>query len=288
MSTNNQTDPTDPTSSTNNPGPRQFLNNLVGTVENPSVIVIVFFIIIFFFIVFSFLGGSSSEQGSNSSSSSSISSILYLFIIFAIIYALYIFVGINVFQKISQLIFLKRDVNLNLDFSIDKNRFKKSVVPQLKFKPQTFNIPGNTYNYTDAKALCTAYGARLATYEEVEDTYNSGGEWCNYGWSSDQMALYPTQKTTYENLQKIPGHERDCGRPGVNGGFIENPETKFGVNCFGYKPKITQEEQDLMANSPPYPINQKDIELENRVQYWQENIKDILVAPFNHDNWSKL
>jgi hypothetical protein len=285
MSANNQSDPT---SSTNNPGPPPVLNNLFGTVENPSAIIIVFFIIIFFFIVFSYLGGSSSEQESGSNSSSSMSSILFLFIIFAIAYALYIFFGINVFQKISQLIFLKRDVNLNLDFSIDKNRFKKSTVPELKFKPQTFNIPGNTYNYTDAKALCTAYGARLATYEEVEDAYNSGGEWCNYGWSSDQMALYPTQKSTYENLQKIPGHERDCGRPGVNGGFIEDPETKFGVNCFGYKPKITQDEQDLMANSPPYPINQKDIDFENRVQYWRDNIKDILVSPFNHDNWSKL
>jgi hypothetical protein len=39
-------------------------------------------------------------------------------------------------------------------------------------------------------------------------------------------------------LQKIKGHEHDCGRPGVNGGYIANPLVKFGVNCYGNKRKI--------------------------------------------------
>ena len=51
--------------------------------------------------------------------------------------------------------------------------------------------------------------------------------------------LFPTQKKLYDKLQKIPGHENDCGRQGVNGGYIKNPHVKFGVNCYGKKPKKT-------------------------------------------------
>ena len=43
----------------------------------------------------------------------------------------------------------------------------------------------------------------------------------------DQMALYPTQKKTYNKLQTIKGHEHDCGRPGINGGYIANPKCEI-------------------------------------------------------------
>jgi hypothetical protein len=158
----------------------------------------------------------------------------------------------------------------------------------MKFTQEVFNVPGNYYVYEDAKALCSAYGARLATYQEVEKTYDKGGEWCNYGWSEGQMALYPTQQTTWDGLQKIKGHENDCGRPGVNGGFIKNPALKFGANCYGYKPKMTPLEEDIMANATPYPKTKKDIAIEKRTDYWKERLPEILVSPFNYKNWSKL
>ena len=31
-------------------------------------------------------------------------------------------------------------------------------------------------------------------------------------------------------MQKIEGHEHDCGRPGVNGGYIANPNVNFSRN----------------------------------------------------------
>ena len=163
-----------------------------------------------------------------------------------------------------------------------------STVPEIRYTEQVFNIPGNYYGYEDAKTLCTAYGARLANYQEVEDAYNKGGEWCNYGWSDGQMALFPTQTTTYNNLQKIKGHEHDCGRPGVNGGYMANPHLKFGVNCYGYKPKINQEEEQLMQATSPYPKTEKDILFEKRVDYWKSKLGDILVSPFNYNTWSKI
>ena len=100
------------------------------------------------------------------------------------------------------------------------------------------------------------------------------------------MALYPTQYEKWENLQKIKGHEHDCGRPGVNGGYIANPNVRFGVNCYGYKPEITPEESDLMQNTSIYPRTKKEIDFEKRVDYWRNKLPEILVAPFNNNNWS--
>jgi hypothetical protein len=102
------------------------------------------------------------------------------------------------------------------------------------------------------------------------------------------MALFPTQAETYKNLQKIPGHEHDCGRPGVNGGYIANPNVRFGVNCFGYKPEMTAVEEELMENTTPYPLTEKDIMMEKKVEYWKKKLPDILVSPFNYNNWTKI
>ena len=98
---------------------------------------------------------------------------------------------------------------------------------------EVFHIPGAYYTYDDSKAICKAYGGRLASYNEIEEVYNDGGEWCSYGWSKDQQILYPTQKKTFDRLQKIPGHEHDCGRQGVNGGYVSNKNARFGVNQIG-------------------------------------------------------
>lgn len=151
--------------------------------------------------------------------------------------------------------------------------------------PEVFNIPENDYVYADAKAVCAAYDARLATYKELEDAYNKGAEWCNYGWSEGQMALFPTQQKTFDELQDIPGHENNCGRPGINGGVMPDPKLRFGVNCFGQKPAITDAEKLRMENDPIYPKTAADIAIEEREQYWRSRLPDVLVAPFNHTSW---
>jgi hypothetical protein len=182
-----------------------------------------------------------------------------------------------------------------LDINVDNNPdalipsvLDASTVPRIRRKKQVFNIPENQYTYGDAKAMCTAYDARLATYKEVEDSYNSGGEWCNYGWSDGQLALFPTQQSTYDVLQGVEGHKNDCGRPGVNGGFIDNKNVRFGVNCFGYKPKMSSEERRLMDSATPYPQSAKDIAFQSRVDYWKTKISEILVSPFNYDSWGRV
>ena len=102
---------------------------------------------------------------------------------------------------------------------------------------EVFNVSNNVYSYEEAQKVCSAFDASLATYDQIEHSYKNGGEWCNYGWSDGQMAFFPTQKKTWETLQKSEGTKHACGRPGINGGFIDNPYVRFGANCYGKKPK---------------------------------------------------
>jgi hypothetical protein len=259
---------------------------------NPSIIIILAIVLILYFVLVMHLGYNllpSSSEDSVSNSGSNTIAILFVafFAILIIINGLQYFFGVDIIAQLKNLF----TGNPEVDIIVDKSRLdvaKESTVPQIFINKQVFNIPENDFVYPDAKALCKAYGARLATYEEVEDSYNNGAEWCNYGWSEGQMALFPTQQKTFDKLQKIEGHENDCGRPGVNGGYIANPALKFGVNCYGYKPRMTKEEEELMANKQIYPKTLKDKAMENRVKYWKDKLTEILVSPFNQTSWSKL
>ncbi len=162
------------------------------------------------------------------------------------------------------------------------------IPSEIMFGDQVFNIPSNSYTYNDAVALCKAYGAKLANYKQIENAYKEGGEWCNYGWSDDQMALFPTQQATWDKLQTIKGHENDCGRPGINGGYIANPNVRFGVNCYGNKPEITQDEQSMLDNGFQPPMTKQDKKINQKVQEFQQYLDTIVVSPFNYNTWSKI
>ena len=258
------------------------------SVINPSALILLCLVIISYFVLFFYLGNNSdTTYGSNETTSGEnilVIIVITIFIILIIINAFQYFFSINVIASITGLFSENPQVNI----VVDQSKYTKSVVPEIKLKKQVFNIPGNYYDYENAKALCQAYGSNLATYEQMENAYNNGADWCNYGWSNGQMGLFPTQQKTYNNLQKISGHENDCGRPGINGGYIANPNIKFGVNCYGYKPRITPEEENLMASTTPYPQTKKDIKFQEQVDYWKNQISEILVSPFNYNNWSRI
>ena len=151
---------------------------------------------------------------------------------------------------------------------------------------QVFNISNNLYSYEDAQHICTAYGARLANYDEIEDAYNHGAEWCNYGWSEGQMAYFPTQKSTWDTLQKDPANKNKCGRPGINGGYMDNKFLRFGVNCFGKKPKPTPAELAMMNQT--LPKNAEQSVVDKKVAFWKKNADALLkLNSFNHKQWSE-
>jgi hypothetical protein len=263
------------------------INNLLS---NPSVIIIIVIVLILYIILFMSLGNSSppppSDPVSNSGSGMITIILVAFFVVLIIINGLQYFFGVDIIAKIKNLFTGSPEIDITVDTS--RADAAKNDVPQILLRPQVFNIPENNFVYPDAKALCSAYGARLATYEEIEESYRDGGEWCNYGWSEGQMALFPTQQKTFDELQKIEGHENDCGRPGVNGGYIANPALRFGVNCYGYKPRMTSTEEELMATEPLYPKTLKDQAMENRVNYWKDKLSEVLVSPFNQNTWSRL
>ena len=165
---------------------------------------------------------------------------------------------------------------------------------------EVFNISNNIYTYDDAQAICKSYDASLATYDQIEKAYNNGAEWCNYGWSDGQMILFPTQKKTWEKLQAVDAnqgcnsngtsHKNDCGRPGINGGYIANPYVKFGVNCFGKKPEPTEGDTARMTakQNQTYPKTPKEVELEKKVDNWKQNPdKFIHMNSYNTTSWNK-
>ena len=272
--------------------PVNMYNNLNKLITNPTVIIIIFLIIVAFVVLSSTsssLGNNSfniRDMGSSSSSNNMVGTIIIITLtILILVNAFQYFFSVNIVAYIKGLFTDKAKI----DIVVNENNIKPSPnIPEIKFRKQVFNIPGNDYTYENAKAICSAYGAQLADYNQVEKAYNNGAEWCNYGWSQDQMALFPTQVQTYNKLQKIEGHEHDCGRPGINGGYIANPNVRYGVNCYGYKPEIDEEEQELMEDTTPYPESNKDLALKKRVDYWKNHIDDILVSPFNYNTWGEL
>ena len=267
---------------------------LDSTSVSTRIVIIVTFIVVLLLYLFLFSslgnkgagdgGGGGAGAGGEPSGKRTLEIILWsIFIILLIINGFQYFFNVNITAAIKDIFTDKPKVDLTIQQEPDEN-----VVPELKLVKEVYNIPDNKYSYDDAKAICQAYGGGLATYNQVESAYNKGGEWCNYGWSDDQMILFPTQKKTWDKLQTIEGHENDCGRPGINGGRINNPNARFGVNCFGYKPIITPAEQDSMLNTPIYPVSMKDKELQQKLEYWKKKVPDILVSPFNKNSWSIL
>jgi len=148
------------------------------------------------------------------------------------------------------------------------------------FHVDATEVDGTGFTYDDAPAVCAAFESELATLEQVMEAYSKGAEWCNYGWTAGGMALYPTQKATWEALQKELDTERRtrCGRPGVNGGYMD-PLLKLGVNCYGFKPK-----GDF---KPPAPIPGGDPkEFAKAVSRFKEIMNRLLLSPFSRFRWS--
>jgi hypothetical protein len=169
-----------------------------------------------------------------------------------------------------------------------ENHHEKAMVEKvLPGNQQVFNISKNSYTYYDAEPLCKALGAELATYEQVKEAYAKGADWCNYGWVKGQMAVYPTQTNTWEQLQQGPEDQRDaCGRPGVNGGHFDNPELQFGVSCYGIKPQQSNHDATEITSGQGAPLSPSGLEFEKKVNKYRGEANHIAILPFNKSSWS--
>lgn len=159
-------------------------------------------------------------------------------------------------------------------------------------KPEVFNVGENIYGYPEAEAVCKAFGADVATYEQIVEAAKNGANWCNYGWSADQRVLYPVQKSIWKKMQdNYGGNKGACGQIwpnefnkvnfAVQGGYQPNSNMQFGVNCYGIKQGPLAHESSKQSI-----LSDKDIAIANAVSKLQANRQNITVLPFNQDIWS--
>ena len=179
------------------------------------------------------------------------------------------------------------------DITLAQNKIAKDIVPMpapsapsVVNNKEVFQVGNGNLTYIEARGACQAQGAKLANYSQIEDAYNNGAEWCSYGWSEGQMALFPTQKETYERLQEgCSGDQNSCGRPGINGGYIDNPNVRFAANCYGKKPKPTKAE---IRATKQRVISPQDREAQRIAQVYKQADKQLKIRPFAPGEWSEM
>jgi hypothetical protein len=259
------------------------LNN-IGT--NPFVLVVLIVVIIIYYVLFSFLGVNRYDEDDDgifgSGSYVIIEGLLWgLFIILIFVNGLAYFFNINLVTEFENIFSQKPEINISTT-----NDFKPLTDISSSFS-EVFHIPGKSFTYHDSKAVCKAFNSEIADYNQLSNAQKKGASWCSYGWTKDQLGLYPTSQSNFDKLKKIEGHEYDCGLPGINGGFVANPYTRLGVNCYGVKPKKSELDSKLISEEL-YPKTAKELLFEKRVKYWKDRIGNMLILPFNNKNWFRV
>jgi hypothetical protein len=151
-------------------------------------------------------------------------------------------------------------------------------------RKEVFNVSSNRFTYYDAEPLCKSLGAELATYDQVKEALEQGADWCNYGWVKGQMAVYPTGEETYKKMQAGSAEQRtSCGRPGMNGGYFDNPELRYGVNCYGDKPP--QSKHDEARQELATPTSPDAVEFDKKVALFKADADNLGILPFNKNRW---
>ena len=202
-----------------------FINNFGS---NPLVLLVLVGVIVLYYIFFAILGHNSgsvenvSLLNEKNSNIVIIEALLWgLFIILILLNGITYFFNVDIGASMTNIFSQTPEIAVKVDNKIgdmgttsnSQNSQNSQKAPKSKATnnmltisgEEVFNIPGNDYTYEDAEALCKAYDSKLATYDEINKAYKKGANWCNYGWSANQMAFFPTQKHVWEKLQKIKG-----------------------------------------------------------------------------------
>ena len=274
-----------------------WMDGKIDKVINPRAIILILVVIFMGYIIINALAGSGDSDSRENTLFANVSIIeIFLWAIFIIIILLngfHYFFNTNITTEISNLLSTDPQISISQTVPVSETTGNEDLggSPSLKMRKQVFHIPSSIYDYDNAKALCNAYGAQLANIDQMEEAHKSGAEWCSYGWSDNQMILYPTQKSTWEELQKNsdPAMKNSCGRPGINGGYIGDANMKLGVNCYGEKPDMSSASSKLMSGIQNYEAGKMlNPEHEKRVNEMKAKINDIVIAPFNKSAWSLL
>ena len=263
-------------------------------------IVLLIFVVLVYVIIFSMVSSSASTESSENTVFGKSITIVILELLLWVSLIIIIYVNIrnyseqnydfqasleNLFDtRLSELKINVQNSNSDNSESSNNDSSSGSCTEDNDSQKEVFQIAENKFDYLEAREICQKYGARLATYDEIEKAYDNGANWCNYGWSEDQMIFFPTQKRVYNLLKRMPDHKNSCGRPGINGGYIHNGDAKFGANCYGYRPNPKTIDKHYMHSINHTPrISDEEVSQANREN---NNISNYVVAPFNKTKWS--
>ena len=102
-----------------------------------------------------------------------------------------------------------------------------------------------------------------------------------------QAAVYPIQEETYKKIQAGPEDERNsCGTVGLNGGYFDNPELRFGVNCYGVKPAQSENDEEVLMKKGKLPKSVATLEIDKKIQEFKKEADRLGVLPFNTEKWN--
>jgi hypothetical protein len=151
---------------------------------------------------------------------------------------------------------------------------------------EVFHVGDNKYTYSEAAPLCEAVGAKLATYDDVKKAMNNGADWCEYSWVQGQNAVFPVQESTFQKLQQGPEDQRNaCGTsPGLQGGYFDNPDLRFGVACIGKKPD--ESDNDRRDRSKQQNLTPDALKYQKEVNNFKQHLNEIPIAPFSPNRWN--
>ena len=174
-------------------------------------------------------------------------------------------------------------LDINAPFCKEPESVRDYIEREVKKEDEIFHISDQRYTYPEAYEKCKAYGAELATYNQLVDAYKKGANWCSKGWVKGQMALYPVQEAHWDKVQE---NEDDnarivCGlEAGINGGYHQNKNLQFGVNCYGDKRAPVGDER--MKHEY---LTDKERALRQKIAMFQKQLGNFRLAPFNEDKW---
>ena len=268
---------------------KQNLNNFGN---NYKILFILIIVIILFYFFFSF-SGINSETYPLLNFLYTILWVLFIFII--LLNTSSYFFNIDIISEIKNFFTNKnqRDLDIEFEFAKEKDAKEKDAkekdakIQSNVVKKEVYHIPGNRFTFHDAKAICKAFDSDIASYDQLKNAQQNGASWCSYGWSEDQLALYPTNKDDWNKLKNKSDNKYDCGLPGINGGHLKNTNIKMGANCYGIKPEKSKLEKDLELNenNPLYSKTYKEYVFDTRVNQWKDKLGNIVIKGFNNETW---
>ena len=154
----------------------------------------------------------------------------------------------------------------------------ESVEVKTDEKKEVFLVSNNIFSKSDSSKVCKGiFNSDGATKEQINDSFNNGANWCNYGWTSDGEAYYPLQNETNNTTCK--------GSIGLNGGIMADNNYSLGVLCYGVKPD-EKNYTDLTKIKRDSVLSDADQKLLENYRKKLEN-GAIKIAPFNDKSWSR-